>query len=42
MHPSTSLAKGSELVFYKEFILTVKIYIRTLTRVEPEWLLVSR
>lgn len=42
IHPSTSLDKGSEWVLYNEFILTEKNYIRTLTKIEPEWLLVSR
>lgn len=42
IHSSTSLDSGSEWVLYNEFILTEKNYIRTLTKIEPEWLLVSR
>lgn len=42
MHTRTPLDKGSEWVLYKEFILIAKNYICTLTKIEPEWLLVSR
>ena len=41
LHPSTVLAEDSEWVIYNEFVLTTKNYIRTVTSVKPEWLLVS-
>jgi len=41
LHPSTVLAQDSEWVLYSEFVLTSKNYIRTVTAVKPEWLLVS-
>jgi pre-mRNA-splicing factor ATP-dependent RNA helicase DHX15/PRP43 len=41
LHPSTVLAQDSEWVVYNEFVLTTKNYIRTVTSVKPEWLLVS-
>jgi len=41
LHPSTVLAQDSEWVLYNEFVLTSKNYIRTVTAVKPEWLLVS-
>lgn len=41
IHPSTSLDRESEWVLYNEFIFTEENYIRTLTKIEPEWLLVS-
>jgi pre-mRNA-splicing factor ATP-dependent RNA helicase DHX15/PRP43 len=41
LHPSTVLATDSEWVVYNEFVLTTKNYIRTITSVKPEWLLVS-
>ena len=41
LHPSTVLAQDSEWVLYNEFVLTTKNYIRTVTAVKPEWLLVS-
>jgi pre-mRNA-splicing factor ATP-dependent RNA helicase DHX15/PRP43 len=41
LHPSTILDVDSEWVVYNEFVLTSKSYIRTVTRVKPEWLLVS-
>jgi pre-mRNA-splicing factor ATP-dependent RNA helicase DHX15/PRP43 len=31
----------SEWVVYNEFVLTTKNYVRTVTAVRPEWLLVS-
>jgi pre-mRNA-splicing factor ATP-dependent RNA helicase DHX15/PRP43 len=40
LHPSTVLAEDSEWVIYNEFVLTTKNYIRTVTSVKPEWLLV--
>lgn len=41
LHPSTVLGQDSEWVVYNEFVLTTKNYIRTVTGVRPEWLLVS-
>ena len=41
LHPSTVLGQDSEWVVYNEFVLTTKNYIRTVTSVRPEWLLVS-
>lgn len=41
LHPSTVLAHEAEWVLYHEFVLTTKNYIRTVTAVKPEWLLVS-
>jgi pre-mRNA-splicing factor ATP-dependent RNA helicase DHX15/PRP43 len=41
LHPSTVLAEDSEWVVYNEFVLTTKNYIRTVTSVRPEWLMVS-
>lgn len=41
LHPGTLLDQGSEWVLYNEFILTEKNYIRTVTKIEPEWLFVS-
>lgn len=40
LHPSTVLAHDAEWVLYHEFVLTTKNYIRTVTAVKPEWLLV--
>jgi len=42
LHPSTVLGQDSEWVVYNEFVLTTKNYIRTVTAVKPEWLMVSR
>jgi pre-mRNA-splicing factor ATP-dependent RNA helicase DHX15/PRP43 len=41
LHPSTVLAQEAEWVVYNEFVLTTKNFIRTVTAVKPEWLLVS-
>src|ERR1700753_3319638 len=41
LHPSTVLGVESEWVVYNEFVLTTKNYVRTVTSVRPEWLLVS-
>ena len=41
LHPSTVLGQESEWVVYNEFVLTTKNYIRTVTGVKAEWLLVS-
>lgn len=40
LHPSTVLGHDAEWVLYNEFVLTSKNYIRTITAVKPEWLLV--
>lgn len=40
LHPSTVLQQESEWLVYNEFVLTTKNYIRTVTSVKPEWLLV--
>jgi pre-mRNA-splicing factor ATP-dependent RNA helicase DHX15/PRP43 len=40
LHPSTVLAHDAEWVLYNEFVLTTKNYIRTVTAVKPEWLIV--
>lgn len=40
LHPSTVLSYDAEWVLYNEFVLTSKNYIRTVTSVKPEWLLV--
>ncbi len=39
LHPSTCLADKPAWVLYNEFVLTSKNYIRTVTRLEGEWLL---
>jgi pre-mRNA-splicing factor ATP-dependent RNA helicase DHX15/PRP43 len=41
LHPSTVLKVDAEWVVYNEFVLTTKNYIRTVTVIKPEWLLVS-
>jgi pre-mRNA-splicing factor ATP-dependent RNA helicase DHX15/PRP43 len=41
LHPSTVLGADFEWVVYNEFVLTTKNYVRTVTAVKPEWLLVS-
>lgn len=40
LHPSTVLSYDAEWVVYNEFVLTTKNYIRTVTSIKPEWLLV--
>jgi pre-mRNA-splicing factor ATP-dependent RNA helicase DHX15/PRP43 len=40
LHPSTVLNVDAEWVVYNEFVLTTKNYVRTVTNVRPEWLLV--
>lgn len=42
LHPSTVLGVEADWVVYNEFVLTTKNYIRTVTAVKPEWLLVSK
>lgn len=41
LHPSTVLQTDYDWVVYNEFVLTTKQYIRTVTGIRPEWLLVS-
>jgi pre-mRNA-splicing factor ATP-dependent RNA helicase DHX15/PRP43 len=41
LHPSTVLSVDAQWVLYNEFVLTTKNYIRTVTIVKPEWLVVS-
>ena len=41
LHPSTVLSHDAEWVLYNEFVLTTKNYIRTITAVKAEWLLVG-
>ena len=41
LHPSTVLGQDAEWVLYNEFVLTTKNYIRTVTAVKAEWLLVG-
>ena len=41
LHPSTVLGLESEWVVYNEFVLTTKNFIRNVTAIKPEWLLVS-
>ena len=41
LHPSHTLKMESEWVLYNEFVLTTKNFIRTVTGIKPEWLLVS-
>uniref|UniRef100_A0A670YZK3 Helicase-associated domain-containing protein n=1 Tax=Pseudonaja textilis TaxID=8673 RepID=A0A670YZK3_PSETE len=38
LHPATVLDHKPEWVFYNEFVLTTKNYIRTCTDIKPEWL----
>lgn len=39
IHPSTTLAFRPEWVLYHEYILTSKNYIRTVSLINPEWLI---
>jgi pre-mRNA-splicing factor ATP-dependent RNA helicase DHX15/PRP43 len=41
LHPSTGVKIDYDWVLYNEFVLTTKNYIRTVTGIRPEWLLVS-
>lgn len=41
LHPSTVLQTEYDWVIYNEFVMTSKNYIRTITGIKPEWLLVS-
>lgn len=42
LHPSTVLGYDAEWVLYNEFVLTSKSFIRTITAVKGEWLLVRQ
>lgn len=39
VHPSSTLALDARWVIYHEFVLTTKNYIRTVTAIQPSWLL---
>jgi len=39
LHPSTCILNKPEWVVYNEFVLTTRNYIRTVTSIQPEWLL---
>lgn len=39
IHPSTTLAFRPEWVLYHEYVMTSKNYIRTVTLINPQWLL---
>jgi len=39
LHPSACLDHKPEFVVYNEFVLTSKNYVRTVTEIQPEWLL---
>ena len=41
LHPSTVLQTESDWLLYNEFVLTTKNFIRNVTTVKPEWLMVS-
>ena len=40
LHPSNGLHATYDWVLYNEFVLTTKQYIRTVTAIRPEWLMV--
>ncbi|XP_077355812.1 ATP-dependent RNA helicase DHX15 [Festucalex cinctus] len=39
LHPSSALGRKPEWLLYGEYVLTAKNYIRTCTRIHPQWLL---
>ncbi|KAI0084386.1 pre-mRNA-splicing factor ATP-dependent RNA helicase PRP43, partial [Irpex rosettiformis] len=39
LHPSCGLDSQPEWVIFNEFVLTTRPYIRTVTQIQPEWLL---
>lgn len=39
LHPSCGLTAAPDWVIFNEFVLTTQPYIRTVTVIEPEWLL---
>jgi pre-mRNA-splicing factor ATP-dependent RNA helicase DHX15/PRP43 len=41
IHPGTSVSSPYDWVVYNEFVLTTKQYVRTVTNIRAEWLLVS-
>jgi pre-mRNA-splicing factor ATP-dependent RNA helicase DHX15/PRP43 len=41
IHPGTAVMSPYDWVVYNEFVLTTKQYVRTVTNIRPEWLLVS-
>ena len=41
IHPGTVVTSPYDWVVYNEFVLTTKQYVRTVTNIRPEWLLVS-
>ena len=41
LHPSCNLGQDNEWLIWHELVLTGKNYIRTVTTIKPEWLLVS-
>ena len=38
IHPSTVIDNKPDWVLYNEFVLTSRNYIRTVTKIQPEWL----
>lgn len=38
IHPSTVIDNKPDWVLYNEFLLTSRNYIRTVTKIMPEWL----
>lgn len=38
IHPSTVIDNKPDWVIYNEFVLTTRNYIRTVTKIDPEWL----
>ena len=38
IHPSTVIDNKPDWVMYNEFVLTSRNYIRTVTKIEPDWL----
>ena len=36
-HPSCGLESSPEWVVFNKFVLTTRMYIRTVTQVQPEW-----
>ncbi|KAJ2932282.1 hypothetical protein H1R20_g4806, partial [Candolleomyces eurysporus] len=39
LHPSCGLKEQPEWVLFNEFVLTTRPYLRTVSKIEPEWLL---
>jgi len=38
LHPSCGLDTQPEWVFFNEFVLTTRFFIRTVTEIRPQWL----